>query len=246
VGWRLVFTAPQYFNWGWSVSPWSVRRRFERAFEEAVECTLREMHGIMEGRWDSTSMGKHCLSAVFRSNAAIDYSPQLQATILFFNFALQRDGTTVSFTTERVIRLETNLKSSFHNHLVKRMERHKELLSPYDRWYYGRLLEFLFPLEPAYRTCACHREHWSGRNHEGTRSELVPFCFPDWKSKIELFAQHSHDTDLHPEGNPPHSIEKLIQNYCRAQHREKVLKQKETTKSTATDKSQKQELEIGW
>ena len=90
-GWRVTITAPQDFNWTWGAFPKTVRLRLERAFAQAVQTTLKRLEREMTGdnasppRWDKSG-----LVAVFRHNAASDYSPQLQATALFFNLGLQQ------------------------------------------------------------------------------------------------------------------------------------------------------------
>jgi hypothetical protein len=245
-GWRLVFTAPQLFNWGWSVTPWGVRRRFERAFEEAVGGTLTEMQRVMARRWDSMSKrDKSCLSAVFRTNATIDYSPQLQATALFFNFALGPDGSSVTFTTKQMMGLEKRIKLIFHEQFIMSIEQQAQRLSRYDRSAYGCLLGLLNSLEPVPGLCPVTREVWSGRNHEGMRSRMLPACFGQWKSETESFAQVSHDTDLHPQGNPASITEKLVQNYLRKLHRERVLGEQSAEATTAKEKKREQELELG-
>lgn len=232
VGWRLSFTAPQNFNWGWSVSSWTVSRRFERAFEQSVDATLRDIQRIMEGRWDTmSSRDKGCLAAVFRSNAAIDYSPQLQATVLLFNFALHPEGAFVTFAPEQLMNLERRIKTCFHDQLLRHMAKHNDLLSAPDREDAAEILKFLRPLDPNYRMSWWSREHWSGRNHEGARSKLLPACFPDWQSNTEFLADQALDTQHRPLGFPSIKAQKTRERG--SEFREESLRQKQPVEASS-------------
>jgi hypothetical protein len=215
-GWRVIITAPQGLNWVWGVCPKKVRVRVERAFAQAVQKTLRHMELEMPGYGASArESDKAGVFAVFRHNAASDYSPQLQATVLCFNLGLRQQQMATALTTKQVMAMETKLKCFFHEEFRVRTEKQIELMPRHDQRLYGNVSQFFSALSPLPLMSPLAAECWSGRTQDGGLSTSPPLCFRTWKEWAEGTAQCAHDTRLDRPGELKPVTSKFIQGWRR-------------------------------
>jgi len=121
LGWRLTVTTSPSVTLLWALAPPETRLRIERAHLLSVRNALQQFERAVGGGkykgCDLSQVDPVGLFARFNCGAACDQSPHLHTTAFFFNFALHRDGTVRTFTTDEVCRQRFRLEAASEKRL---------------------------------------------------------------------------------------------------------------------------------
>ena len=170
--WRMVITLPPVANRAWSVRPRKIRLAIERAFAKAVNRALKQLEKrVSEPSQRAAAAG---LFAVFRTNAAQDFSPQLQATVLFPNLGIQPSGKVTTFSPEKLMGLESGLRTFLERDI-----------SPWsgklNKWWGVTWGHSDYPTIAGHIMGAKELEVWSGRNEQGVPTRPHPWHMAAWR-----------------------------------------------------------------
>lgn len=123
-GWRVILDAAPLLNDLWAVAPREAQVRLERGFVQAVNRSLRCFEDIVTGVGTLVPKpdSQKAVMAVFRTNAAPDFTAQLQATALLLNVALQSPTQAQTFHASQVMALENGLRNFFERALVAQLD----------------------------------------------------------------------------------------------------------------------------
>jgi hypothetical protein len=189
-GWRATLVASPLLNNVWAVAPREAQVRIERGFVQAVNRALRAWEDVVTGvgtlapKPDSPKI----VLAVFRTNAAWDFSPELQATAVLLNLGLQSQNKAQTFSPSQVMAFESGLRDFFERSLTVRLdEQISQLKSPASKRL--NLDQIVKGLSHKAAMDANSRATWARRDDRGNRNGQENTLFAYWRQNALVNAR---------------------------------------------------------
>ncbi len=194
-GWQVVLKSPARLNNEWGVVTREAQIRIQRGFAQGVNRTLRCLEDVLTGvgtlaaRADSPKV----VTAVFRTNAAWDQTPALQATAIVMNMGLQSGDKALTFAPSQVMGVQRGLEDFFtralHTCLQEQIGRMKSFAS--RRLGLSAMLDDIFDMAAMN---ARRRTTWARRDNRGAWQNQRSKLAVTWRDNADQLAFKSYWT----------------------------------------------------
>lgn len=194
-GWLLSLKAPARLNNEWGVATREAQIRIERGFAQGVNRTLRCWEDVVTGtgtlapRPDSPKT----VTAVFRTKAAWDQTPELQATAMLMNVGLQSANKAITFSPSQVMCMESQLRGFFARALYVCLDKQVGRMKSFA----SRKLGIDQVLEQIFTKAAkdeMRRSTWARRDDRGAGEDKRSEMAGNWRLDADQLAFKSYWT----------------------------------------------------
>ena len=194
-GWQMVLKAPARLNNEWGVATREAQIRIERGFAQGVNRTLRCWEDVVTGtgtlapRPDSPKT----VTAVFRTNAAWDQTPELQATAMLMNVGLQSTDKAMTFSPSQVMSMQSGLRDFFARALYVCLDEQVGRLKSFASRKLGIDQVVKETFDKAAKD-AMRRSTWARRDDRGAREDKRSEMAGTWRLDADQLAFKSYWT----------------------------------------------------